>query len=160
MRGFVLALLLVAGCRGEGGDGNAAGGRAGVGPVQTATLTGLYEGGPPAQRNQLCVIHREGGAASFGLVIWGEEMHSCAGSGEAVREGNRLKLKMAGDEACRVDAVIEGTKVTMPTEVPEGCAYYCGAQAKFGGATLDKVGGTAEDAMKAKDLVGESLCGG
>jgi hypothetical protein len=154
------ATLLLAACgTGEGtaNDAGAAGARAAA--VQTAELVGLYEGGPGPQRSQLCIIDRATGDSRFGLVVWGAELHSCSGEGQAVRTGDTLRLAMDGDETCVIDARIEDGRVTLPGELPEGCAYYCGARARMTGATFEKVGGTAEDAMRATDLVGDPLCG-
>lgn len=159
MRKVLMALVLVAGCGAGGDQGNTAA-DAVADAVRTSGLTGLYEGGPTNRPNQLCVIDRGTGNASFGLVVWGANMHSCSGSGEVVRDGDVLKLSMAGDESCAIDARFKGGSVTLPDTLPEGCAYYCGAQAKLGGASFQKKGGKAEDAMKAKDLVGEPLCSG
>lgn len=164
MRQVLLALMLVAGC-GAGSDqagSDRAGGASGSGKdgaVAITGLTGLYEGGAPIRPNQMCVIER-GGEASFALVVWGANMHSCAGSGQAVREGGTLRLTMAGDESCAIEARIEGSTLTLPVALPKGCNYYCGAQAKLSEATFTKKSAALEDAMKAKDLVGEPLCGG
>lgn len=126
--------------------------------VQTARLTGLYEGGAAPQRNQMCIIDRPAGDAQFGLVVWGPQQRSCSGSGQAVRQGNLLRLTMTGDETCVIEARIEGTRVTLPQTLPQGCAYSWGAGARMTGAAFDKVGGTPEDAARAVDLVGDPLC--
>lgn len=159
MRQVWMALVLVTGCGAGGDDGNKASGAAGA-PVQTSTLLGLYEGGPSTRPNQMCVTDRGAGNAQFGLVVWGQNMQSCAGSGSIVQEGEKLTLAMAGDQSCTIEARIQNGNVTLPATLPEGCSYYCGAEAKMGGASFSKKGGTVEDAMKAKDLVGEPLCGG
>ena len=106
----------------------------------------------------MCVVKADNGDQRFGLVVWGSNMHSCSGSGTARREGDVLKLSMAGDSACTIRATISGTSVKMPADLPAGCSYYCGAQAKLGGVELRQVGTTKVDAMKARDLVGEPLC--
>lgn len=157
MKRVLIALMLVAGC-GAGAD--RAGNEATESAVQTAGLTGLYEGGATPRPNQMCVIDRGTGNAQFGLVVWGANMHSCSGSGQVTQDGNVFRLAMAGDESCTIEARIENGVVTLPANVPEGCAYYCGAQAKLGGASFSKKGGTVEEAMKATDLVGEPLCTG
>ncbi len=128
-------------------------------PVQTATLTGLYESGPNERRDQMCVIE-EGGRARFGVVVWGAGSEGCSGAGTAARQGETLRLTMGGDEACAIDARIEGTRVTFPAALPPGCAYYCSSGAHFAGAAFDKTGGTAEDAMRAQDLAGDRICAG
>lgn len=162
MRKLVLACLILAGCTGEESGGNQAAGAGAPGPRagRITTLTGLYEGGQGDRKDQLCMVEGEGGSARFGLVVWGSEMHSCSGSGTAVREGDSLRLAMAGDEACTLTAAIAGAAITLPAAIPDGCAYYCGARATLQGASFTQAGATAGDAAKAKDLVGEPLCGG
>jgi len=86
-------------------------------------------------------------------------MHGCSGAGTAERSGDRLALDMTGDSACRIEARIAGGKVTLPDKVPDGCAYYCGAGARLEGVTLVQTGTSAADAVKAKDLAGDPLCG-
>ncbi|HEV2745844.1 MAG TPA: hypothetical protein VGW34_00925 [Allosphingosinicella sp.] len=167
MRQLALVLALLAGCSdGDSQSGNAAapvapaaGKGAGEGGVLTS-LTGLYEGGDADPRNQLCMVPGEGGTTRFGLVVWGANMHSCSGSGTASRDGDALRLAMAGDEACTIEAKIAGTTIRFPAAIPDGCAYYCGARAAMDGAAFTRVGATRADAARAKDLVGEPLCSG
>lgn len=123
------------------------------------TLTGLYEGpGQAGRTSQMCMVDPAGETARFGLVVWGANDHSCSGSGTATRSGTRLQLKMTGDEACTIEATIEGGTVVLPDRVPDGCAYYCGARARLSGARLTQVGTGRDDAAKARDLVGDPLC--
>ena len=160
MRQVLMALILVAGCGAGSDQGNEARPRSGKGgEVQITGLAGLYEGGASLRPNQMCMVE-QGSEASFALVVWGSSMHSCSGSGKAVREGNTLRLTMAGDETCAIEAKISGSRLSLPANVPEGCSYYCGAQARLDGASFVKKSSKVEDAMKAKDLVGEPLCGG
>lgn len=155
------SLSLIAAACGTGGAGNETEApdarKAGV---QTAELTGLYEGaGEGERRDRICVIDRGTGIARFGIVTWAEAGVNCSGEGEAVREGEALRLTMAGDEECTIEARIENGTVTLPPAIPEGCAYYCGPGATLAGKAFEKTGGTAEDAMRATDLVGDPLCG-
>lgn len=160
----LLILIGLAGCRGgdaEGGNGAAGtSGQATDGAVQTSTLTGLYESGTGPRRNQMCMVEREGRPATFGFVVWGPGETSCSGSGPATREGDRLTLRLDGDESCALAAQTDGRRVTLPARIPEACSYYCGEGARMAGATFDKVGGSQADAMRAEDLVGDPLCGG
>ncbi len=165
MRYLLLSGFLLAGC-GAGHAGNQAeraadeeADRAVKQAVQTSTLTGLYEGGSGPRRSQLCVVERGTGDSRFGLVVWGAGEASCSGVGAAVRDGPVLRLAMEGDAPCTVVGRIEGADVTFAGTVAQGCAYYCGAGASMDGATVVKVGGTAEDAMRGRDLVGDPLCG-
>jgi hypothetical protein len=171
MRKFSIACLLLLGCQqqAEQPDGNTVAPRGAQtadvqseqrpGPAIT-TLAGLYEGrrqgaGPVSQ---MCMVDPAGEVARFGLVVWGANDHSCSGSGTATRSGDRLQLKMTGDEACTIDARIEGDTIVLPDGVSAGCAYYCGARARLDGARLSQVGTGGDDAAKAKDLVGDPLC--
>lgn len=162
----LLALLFLAGCSGgdsEGANQAAPAAPPGARPAGGGTLTsltGLYEGGAVDPKNQLCMIEEEGGSARFGLVVWGSDLHSCSGSGTARRDGAVLRLAMAGDEACAIEAKVSGTTISLPAAIPDGCAYYCGAGATMKDVTFSQTGAAADDAAKAKDLVGEPLCGG
>ena len=162
MKKSLIALSLLAGCGGGDPDtGNRA--TAESSPTRTAVatagLTGLYEGGAPARPNQLCVIDKGAGNSRFGLIVWSEGVNSCAGVGQAVREGATLRLQMQGDETCEIAARFEGDTVILPSEIPSGCSYYCAAGASLAGARLTRAGSAAEDAMKAKDFAGDPLCG-
>lgn len=174
MKKSLILLVLLAGCGGaaeqpggnasEPGTGAEAQERgatdAAAQAIETTRLTGLYEGGPPGQPSQLCIVDRGTGDAQFGIVVWGANMHSCSGAGQAVREGDALRLRMAGDSACEIRASIRDGTVTLPQSPPSGCTYYCGARAQFAGATLARTGTSVQDAMKAKDLAGDPLCAG
>ncbi len=171
MKKLFLAALLLASCS-PSGEGNqqsstaaapkAAEPKGGERPKEgrLASLTGLYEGGKGEPRNQMCVIDGKGGEQRFGLIVWGANQHSCMGSGTISREGDRLRLAMAGDSACTIEATVSGTTVRLPSSVPEGCAYYCGQRATLGGAELSQQETGKDAAMRAKDLVGEALCAG
>jgi hypothetical protein len=116
-------------------------------------MTGLYESAGPQGTSQLCVIDDR-----FGILVWGSNLHSCSGSGRIERDGDRLRLRMSGDSPCVIEARISGTTVNLPDEAPTVCAYYCGARARLQGVQLRRTGGSRNDAMKARDLVGEALC--
>lgn len=161
MRIVLIALLALAACSGDSQTGNQVAGSepSQATPSPALTLTGLYEGGEGERRDQMCIVPGEGDAARFGLVVWGDEMHSCSGTGAVTRAGATLRLAMAGDETCVIEAAIDGNAVTLPARLPDGCAYYCGANAEMTGARLTQTGQTVADARRAVDLVGEPLCG-
>jgi hypothetical protein len=160
---LILACVLATGCgqQGEGtGNGAASGPAPGArrGPVQTATLTGLYEtnGTPPSQ---LCITE-QGRAARFGLVIRRNGRPGCSGAGTALRSGGVLRLTMNGESPCTIEARLEGGRLSFPASLPATCSYYCapGAAAGAGGTAFEKTGGTNEDALRARDIVGDRLC--
>ena len=152
MRKAQILVLLLAGCGGEGGETPARE------PVQTETLTGLYRTGDSDRPSQLCIVAR-GGEERFGLATWFEGRPRCSGAGAAERRGDVLRLVMAGEEACVIEASLNRTIVTFPRSVPPGCAYYCAPGASFAGRQFEKVGGSEADALRARDLVGDALCG-
>ncbi|HUG45947.1 MAG TPA: hypothetical protein VMK31_05480 [Sphingomicrobium sp.] len=154
-RATLLLLFLAAAC---GGERTAPEPRKAA--VQTAELTGLYEGPRTgSEQSRLCMIAQPSGSISFGIVAWGPDGGVCSGAGKAVRKGDRVELAMAGDEPCVIAATAEATRLTLPESVPDGCAYYCSPGSSFAGATFEKTGGTAKDALRAPDLVGDPLCG-
>jgi hypothetical protein len=167
MKKLLPLLLLVAGCgRGDqpADDRAAAEGRvaapaagAPAAAAASASLTGLYEGGAGAQKNQLCIVEK-GKEARFGLLVWGANLHSCSGAGQAVREGERLSLRMTGDETCTIAATMKDGVVSLPQTLPTGCAYYCGARASLAGARFTRTSATEADAHKATDIAGDPLC--
>lgn len=157
-RAMLLLIPLLAGC--GRGDGDETAGRQSREPAQTTDLTGLYEareGGE--QRARMCMVSDPSGTVSFAIAAEAPDGGSCAGAGEAVREGKLLRLTMGGDQQCVIEAQVAGTLVTLPRSLPEGCAYYCGPGASFAGAAFEKTGGTRQDAMRAMDLAGHPLCG-
>ena len=132
MKKIALILLFLAACnRGDepandqaasdSGAPAAAGRPVPSGKAASTRLTGLYEGGAGAQKNQMCIVEK-GGEAQFGLLVWGGNLHSCSGAGRAIREGERLTLKMTGDETCAIPATLKDGTITLPATVPTGCA--------------------------------------
>jgi hypothetical protein len=172
MKKALIILLLVAGCdapnRQGGNDAAAPAGEASAGPLaapggaspaRAGSLTGLYEGPRGETVDQLCMIDQGPGRARFGLVVWGSDMHSCLGEGQAERKGDQLLLRMSGDSSCEISATVKDNMIALPGAVPEGCAYYCGTRARLVGVSFTRSGGGLDDAMRAKDLVGDPLCG-
>jgi hypothetical protein len=173
MKKSLVILALVAGCgasdhgannqaSADPGKGRAVATNAAV-PFAPATpdpsgLGGLWEGGAPARPNQLCLLPK-GDSVQFGITVWGGGQASCSGAGIARRDGDRLTLTMTGDSACAIEATVEGGRIVLPAGLPQGCAYYCAAQAHFAGASFLQKGAGAAAAATAKDLAGDPLCG-
>ena len=155
---FLPLIALLAAC--GSGDRTDGGGRDSVRRVQLADLTGLYEAPDQGgQRARMCMISEPRGGASFAIVIQEPDGRSCGGAGKAVRTAGLLRLTMAGEGDCVIDARIAGGQLVLPRTLPRGCAYYCAAGATLAGAVFEKTGGTREDARRAADLAGDPLCG-
>lgn len=160
MKKLLIAFAFLAGCGSQDEPGrNDSSGTVEPASAESGALTGLFEGRKGEAVDQLCMVGSGPDSASFGLVVWGSNLHSCSGEGEATRQGDRLTLAMAGDSTCRIEAKIAGGTITLPATFAEGCSYYCGARASLANATLTRTGNTAEDAAKARDLAGDRLCG-
>jgi hypothetical protein len=168
----LVLLLLAAGCGTSasppqsenmmdgGGVTASAPGAAPVPGASPTDLTGLYERQSGETTNQLCMVAKGPDKARFGLVVWGANLHSCSGAGEAVRSGDRLLLTMAGESACRIEATLKDGVLAFASPAPAGCSYYCGARARLDGASFTRIGATRDEALKAKDLAGDPLCAG
>ena len=162
MKKSLILLALVTGCGASdtGNEPSSANGASASAPMAAAAsagLTGLYEAGSTEAPSQLCIIEK-GGKAQFGMVIWGANHSACGGAGLVERDGERLRLRMTGDQACTVEARLADGAISLEGPVPAGCAYYCGAQAGFEGARFERKGSMAADAMKATDPAGDPLC--
>ena len=162
MRKALILLLSLAGCAPGGGNASRAGQAAAPDapprpPAQTWTLTGLYEA-PGARPSQVCIVE-QGERARFGLVTRQGGLPGCSGAGAAVRRGDALTLTMDGESPCTIVAQVRGPAVTFPAALPRGCAYYCAPGAPLAGLAFTKTGGRSEDALRARDLVGDPLCG-
>jgi hypothetical protein len=172
MNKSLVLLALVAGCGASNGTNNQAGAlqaqQASGGapraapaipsrPSDAPGLAGLYQGGNPAQPNQLCIADK-GDATQFGLTVWGPNMSACSGAGLAKGEGGRLTLTMTGDSACAVTVEVKDGKVSLPASLPAGCAYYCAPKVSFAGAAFTLKEAGPAGAAKAKDVAGDPLC--
>lgn len=169
MKKYLILLALVSGCSASD-NGNLPTANSAKEPgaaIQTtaapatpqAALTGLYEGGHADAPSQLCVVEKKS-ETRFGLVVWGANLSACGGAGTIERDGDRLRFRMSGDQACTVEGRIDNGTIRFSGPVPSGCSYYCGAHVGFQGVSLARKGGTIGDAMKAKDPAGDPLCAG
>jgi hypothetical protein len=174
MRRILFAFVLVAGCGGSGPASNktatpsapvvapaqpASPGRQTSSSQRESSLVGLWEGGAAAHRNQLCLAEK-GGKTQFGVVVWGANLASCSGAGEATRRGDSLILRMTGDSACTIEATAADGRIVFRQAAGPGCAdYYCGHSARFDGAAFSQRGAGAAAARKATDIAGDPLCG-
>lgn len=157
MRGFrwfaAVAGCALAGCGGNSAD-SGADGRSG------AAASGLYAQTEGEQRGQLCLVEREGRAATFGFITWGRGDANCSASGAVRREGDRLTLLLDGDESCAIEAQFEDSIVKVSRGLSGECArYYCAGGATLDGAQFFRSEEGNAAAAKARDVAGDPLCG-
>lgn len=128
--------------------------------VRTDDLTGLYLGeGEGKYQDRICMVAAPSGAVRFGIVTLERDRSACSGLGRVEQAGAELRLVMAGEEECIVRARMDGTKIALLAAGPGSCSYYCSPGARLAGKAFEKTGDTAEAALGAADLVGNSLCG-
>ncbi len=127
-----------------------------VPPVQTDDPVGLFEDRRDPVASQLCVVG-DGPEYRFGLILR-SATGACGGAGTLTRNGARIRLEMAGDRDCALDARMEGQRLILPAAVGAGCAYYCAPGATLANARFEKTGGTEQAALRARDPVGDPLC--
>lgn len=128
--------------------------------VQTRTPLGLYLGSGAAEESRLCITGSQATGWRFALVLRDERGLACGGAGRAEVVPAGLRLEMAGDESCEIEARLSGLEMAFEPPLEDGCAYYCAQGASLAGASFRKIGGSEEDALKARDPVGDPLCGG
>ena len=111
---------------------------------------------PPAERllyvgegrDRICVAGQRGG-----LIIYGDANANCSARGQVERSAGRLVLRPDGDPDCRIEARLDGDRLTLFAR-GSACAYYCGPGADYGGKALTK----NASASPAVDFAGDPLC--
>src|SRR3546814_12786106 len=83
----------------------------------------------------------------------------CTASGTARREGELLRVTLAGKDGCGFDARYEGDRIVLPGTLPKGCARYCTGRASLAGMEVDRLSDSAAEARAMRDAKGRLLCG-
>ena len=150
---LLLTLLLVGGCQKGGESESKVVSRPRAATAERITeLTGRYEA--PGAASRLCIVD-----SRCAHVIGSPARATCSGSGRIARDTSGIRLTMQGDSSCSFVARISGRSLVFPASVPSGCSYYCSAGAALDGVRIAQLGAGRTEAMKAKDPVGEALCG-
>ena len=150
---LLIALLLVGSCQKGAESETKAIHRPHALPAPRITeLSGRYQAARSASR--LCIVD-----SRFALVIGNSAGATCSGSGRVAREADGIRFAMQGDSVCSFLARTAGRSLVFPASVPASCGYYCSAGAALAGVRFTQVGVGRLQAMKAKDLVGGTLCG-
>ena len=99
-------------------------------------------------RDRLCVSGERGG-----LIIFGDGDANCSARGRIERSANRLVLIPDGDSDCRIEAKVDGDRLSFGPRSAD-CAYYCGPGADYAGKGLSR----NDSASPAVDFAGDPLC--
>src|SRR3546814_12580969 len=75
---------------------------------------------------------------------YGDGQH-CTASGTARREGELLRVTLAGKDGCGFDARYEGDRIVLPGTLPKGCARYCTGRASLAGMEVDRLSDSAAE---------------
>lgn len=116
------------------------------------TLTGLYAGGS----DRMCMIERDE-TTRIGLFVDFGDGIRCRAQGNAVRDGERLRIDLGKD--CAFDAGFDGDRVRFPGTLPGGCRAMCTRRASLSGLILDRLSDSASEAAALRDRSGNALCG-
>ncbi|RST31871.1 hypothetical protein HMF7854_14260 [Sphingomonas ginkgonis] len=100
-------------------------------------------------RDRLCLSGERAG-----LITYGAGDLNCSVSGTASRQGDRLVLVPTGDPACRIEASVAGSTLTLGARSPS-CSFYCAPGADWAGKRFIRSPGQPAE---ARDLAGDPLC--
>ncbi|HVI99669.1 MAG TPA: hypothetical protein VM657_11465 [Sphingomonas sp.] len=162
----LLALALLAGCSdrtdeasvtnaGAGSDLEAAAIAAGVIPDPASTdPTGLYA----RDAGRVCVSPAPQDFA-IGVDLDYGDGQRCSASGVARREGELLRVTLAGQGDCAFAARFEGDRIVLPGTLPDGCRSYCTGRASLAGMEAERLSDSAAEARAMRDARGRLLCG-
>ncbi|ANI76735.1 MULTISPECIES: hypothetical protein [Sphingobium] len=171
-RNSLFALLLLAGCQGEGGRSTTTSGDtpSATGLEQAAIESGvianaaklspigLFQRSHEAGRDALCVIPGRSGDFRFGTeAIFGKE-ERCRGQGTAKRAGDKLILKFSSAGGCIVVGQYDGDQLSLPGVLDMKCADLCDGRGSLEGVSFPRVGSDAASALRAQDRDGDPLC--
>ncbi|MBY8820985.1 hypothetical protein [Sphingomonas colocasiae] len=171
MRAILALSLLLAGCSAQApADNGAAGGAsdletaaiaAGAIPdPRTAPIEGLYERSGDGGPDRVCLLRDGGESYRIGIdVMFGDETE-CLARGNAVRNGERVSITLAGKGECRIEARFDGREIALPGSVPDGCAAYCTRRGSLAGFALGQSSASRADAASVVARDGALLCEG
>ncbi len=161
MRALALALL-VAGCSGGQGGGNAqapqdlesaAIERGLVRDPDDGDVTGLYA----RDTDRICVV-RAGSAYRIGAYVDYGDRITCSGAGSVERNGATLRVAL-GKDGCTFDAQYDGERIKFPGTLPDACKQLCARRASFTGLEVARLSESAAEAAAMRDAGGRRLCG-
>ncbi|MBX9795594.1 hypothetical protein [Sphingomonas sp.] len=163
MRAAVFALVLLAGCSGQGTQSNngratddleSAAIAAGViADPKSVDITGLYSRGT----DQLCIVP-SATAWSAGVTIDYGDNQSCSGQAKLTRSGETLRFSFDEAPGCAVDARFEGDRIVFPGQVPDACQRLCSRRASIAALDVERQSDTAAEAASLRDAKGKLLC--
>ena len=114
---------------------------AGVIPdISKVTLSGAFERQSDLGTDRFCAVGNDENGYQVGMIaVFGPES-KCEGLGEAVRNGENVRITLNSEEQCSFTARFDGVELQLPGSLPESCASYCTPRALFDGVSYFLIG--------------------
>lgn len=132
---------------------------AGVIPdARNVTLSGAFERKSDLGTDRFCAVGNDEAGYQIGMIAMFGPGSKCEALGEAEREGEDVRITLDGKEECSFSARFDGVELSLPGNLPKGCASYCSRRAGFEGVSFFMIG---EGDAVARSTAGqdfENLC--
>ncbi len=92
------------------------------------------------------------------LAVFGPES-KCEARGTARINGEKIDVTLSGKEGCKFSAIYDGTEISVPGALEEGCSSYCSPRASFSGTSYFMVSQGDDAARKSLGRDFKRLCG-
>jgi len=134
---------------------------AGVIPdVRNVTLSGAFERRSDLGTDRFCAVGNDENGYQVGMIAVFGPATKCEGLGEAERDGENVRITLNSEEKCSFTARFDGVELSLPGELPEGCASYCSPRAGFEGVSFYMIGEGDAVARSTSGQDFENLCPG
>lgn len=108
--------------------------------------------------DRLCAVP-DGDGMRLGVDIAYGANIGCTARGRASQSGEDVDVTLDGADGCRFTARFDGTRISFPGRVPEGCAALCDAPASLAGLSLDRLSDAPSEMEAMRTQQGGLLCG-
>ncbi len=125
---------------------------------RNVTLSGAFERKSDLGTDRFCAVGNDENGYQVGMIAMFGPGSKCEALGEAEREGENVRITLDGEEKCSFSARFDGVELSLPGDLPKGCASYCSPRAGFEGVSFFMIG---EGDAVARSTAGqdfENLC--
>ena len=134
---------------------------AGVIPdISKVTLSGAFERRSDLGTDRFCAVGNDQNGYQVGMIaVFGPES-KCEGLGEAVRNGENVRITLTSKQQCSFTASFDGVELQLPGSLPESCESYCTPRALFDGVSFYLIGEGDAVARSTRGRDIDNLCPG